>query len=784
MLSTPPIDAEGARVANDPSEPSVLLRGLVEDEVTHAPLLAIVIGPNEQAVLTDASNGVFEIETGGPGEWTVAAPHYETIRERDPGPDWLVRLHPTSTSALRISSTPGIPASGISVEWRALSSVGDGAIDDQVSSAERSRGAAIDSLTNRDGISAILCGTPMLATPILDSGRTVPGVVVFPGEQRALELPAEWRTIRFVEGGTKQRVAGLAIEVLWPAEARPMSRVVQTDSDGTVRLPRASGVTYLRLARDVGAADLVPAERAGVTGDSIPDVASTVEIEPWAGVDPIEVALHRHTTALRLVNRVTQAPVDGPALVTVRFAKDRPDRKTALARSPRISGHYADRVVEVRQGVLLVGRSMQSGLRSRLERAGERGLELVVSVAGYAPVVVGLPEMDDASELDGMSIELDRAQERRVRIEDASGAPVSLRVTVTDDLASVRLLESDGEAEGVYGPFDWCSGAVTLEAGDDRWTVTGAELAASSILTKRLLKVGGSIRVVDIPLPQLATRLVAMPIGTRNSQVRKPAHITVSTCSFEGLEAGRYVVGPGDWVAGVSANSARRSGKLDASLDSLADAVIVQAGEESEVRWREQWSAAEPISGRVIVEGPAASEAFLLPVYVDALASLSDIQGATIDLAISNRDRPVRWDASGNYLIDSGEPVPSAIALCFRQGYEWGSGNDFFVVNLIAPGDSLTIGSASLLVNWAGETDGDAHSLVVTIPSRDPGELVQLRPWMLQSRRTWARQGPLYIPALPATSCLIETAGLEEPMQVSLSQGGSVEVSLKPGEHQ
>ncbi|MCA8980711.1 MAG: hypothetical protein KDC14_11850 [Planctomycetes bacterium] len=157
-------------------------------------------------------------------------------------------------------------------------------------------------------------------------------------------------------------------------------------------------------------------------------------------------------------------------------------------------------------------------------------------------------------------------------------------------------------------------------------------------------------------------------------------------------------------------------------------------------------------------------------MYVDTGADMDLDRGADVRLMVSNRTPELAWNEDGEYVLREGDSLPSGIAICLSKGTSWGGLQDFFVDRVILPGESATIETFELVLQWDGPPiDGELEVILVVEGPESVGRFLVPRHY-LRDRRRWNGEHDLIYAALPTRTASVWIGGVKYPVSPAAGQ--------------
>lgn len=588
-----------------------------------------------------------------------------------------------------------------------------------------------------------------------------------PGETHRIVLEECALRIELVDLDLDGPVSGGRLEAWCPQTEASMAEAFPISPEGAVTVPVSSLPVLLRLEGYEWTSELV-ALSGGVAGPGGSGSEAVVRIEAFGCEEVVVLGVRKCPGRLMLIDSVSGEGIEGEAQVTVRQISS--EGRAIL--STRSSFGSTRGPFPVRAGLFELP---CNPLFTEVIPPGEPDTEMVLSVTGYAPTVV--PEHRSLF-LEGAppaTVSLRPVPERWIEVVRKEGRPFVRGITIFGPHENVYCYQSHGNAEGLYGPFDWLGTDVTVSTGEGDWTISAAELASSEVVQLAVPRRTGAIRVVDIPEGAVTAALVAKLGQFIEGPRYSPSEIDSAGVLFEGLPRGSYLVGPSVWVKSAEKNLYRSKDPVFAIENTLPPArVTVKAGETTTVSWMRNWSANSPLEGTVTLSGPSSVQPFLAALHSNASPAGLDPMGKPSHLLFGNRAPRIPMDASGHYRIEAQDPLPVLIAVCRRHETTWGEVGGMHVLEVIRPGESADIKTASIVLTWKGASQSRAADVRYSVPLDKMRYVTSMM--MNVGKARWSTKGTLRLEAVPITvdRILIDRRVLE----VDLRAGGEFQFEV------
>lgn len=724
------------------------------------------VGPD---VMSDARTGRFHLSSrpDRPTDLRVAAwgfhPRTVPLSERDPGEFLEIRLEPSRTAAVVVEYADGTPAQGLSVVWSPAVASDPfsrwnphGRLDVDPATGVVARPTETSAL----GRAEVRTSQPVLAIIEDPPRKLVQAVQVLPNQELRVVLSSEVLTLRVVDFDTRKPRVGFELAAWFPRNVASMPLRLVTDADGFVRIAASSWPILLRRPGSaVWQTELVPLSdglRAiGFGGDP----KTQIQIDSAAVGSVPSVGVRSCGPTLRLVDRETGEPIHGPVRLAIRDAtqplerSSGPDRETL--ESPRSSFPGIDEVFRVHAGALELPCTLHEP--QALLAGTDPGRRLVLFVAGYRPYTLEGP-------LNGV-LELTPAVTRVLRVLHSHGAPAALALSIYSPEENAFCLRSLGSHDGIYGPFEWFGGPLLVQgsrpAGE--WWIPARWLEADDVVTLTVPAYGGSLVVQGIPavgeLPWIATL-------QHSSTEFRPSSVGVDTVRFDHLPSGSYLVGPRDWVQGAELLSMTPSAQHFAEDGTPRSwRHPVEEGGLTVVQWEPSWAAGRDFEGRVRLLGAGRIEPVLVPFYAPGLASVENLSGEPPTLRFGRNSPRIPVDRDGTYRLGSLDPLPFLIVICATDETVWGGVGGLHVLDVIRPGESLEIATASVELHW--KSGAPKTPVRVEYETAAESHRYPVKTFHGRSRNTWAPGSVLRLDGIPLHVNELRIAGRRLPVQLT-----------------
>lgn len=743
-------------------------KGRVLDAQSGLPVVARIVPDRGPVVFSDVWTGRFELNdehattrvlrvlSSGYVEREVSA----ELAFEEGGVE--IELEPAGVATVEVVRTDGSPASGVRVSWRVVSSrPGQHDAADALGSLAEA-GRETERRTDESGRSRFATtGSARAAIEDPAPGATLQ-VRVAPGETRRVELGRALR-LSFVDFDTREPERELEIESLRSGDAWAAAELGRTDAQGVLVVARTRGPVTLRLPGSRAfQRELLPlsgvGRRVGLGGDYVTMVELPAETEQAV------IGVRRSGARLNLIDDVSGEPVRAPVRV-VRWNPDCARQGTRITActwmSPRSSFGRARQILRADRGLLELPCTLYPPDGSQDDAVGS--MDLAVLVAGYWPAQVNVPAGRGAGGSTCGVVRLRPALARSVSVVDADGGAFRRPVEIYSPAQDVVLWRSEGQADGLQGPFDWFRGPLRIVS-------HGIEIDEASLLASELVEVvvpaeRGVIELVGAPEGAPLEELVAkLGLGPDGVEFRATTRLD-DGCRFEGLPTGSYLVGPRRWVLGAEYGSFEPRAVLEPRP--LSTRVSVRSGETTRVPWLRGWHAEHRLSGRITASGLEVSELLVLPIYGDF-----DAGSTTVPLARGMERLPLAAD--GTYIIESGSLLPRALAVASVRAGTWGSG-EVELLEVFEPGADIEVRVATVLLRWIGPAHAQPLDVRLEtplecyrLPLRSPAALRQLK---------WTTSVPLTILHVPESQRSLKVGRRSVPLE--LRAGLVTEITLE-----
>lgn len=739
------------------SERAAFGTGRVVDAQSGLPVLACIVCGQGPSVFSDAWTGrfVLAMQPTEPARLQVISSGYVS---RDVAAELAfekggveIELEPAGVATIEAVRSDDSPASGVRVSWRIVSSrPGQHDAADAFGSLAEA-GRETERITDGAGRSHFATtGSARAAIEDPATGATL-RVRVAPRETRRIELGRALR-LAFVDFDTGEPERELEIESLRSGDAWAAAELGRTDAQGVLVVARTRGPVLLRLPGSRAfQRELLPlsgiGRRVGLGGDYV------TMIELPAETEQAVIGVRRSGARLNLVDDVSGEPVSAPVRVN-RWNPDCTRQGTRITActwmSPRSSFGRARQVLRTEHGVLELPCTLYPPEGSSDDAAGS--IDLALLVAGYWPVRVNVPAGRGPVGAASHVVRLRPALTRSVSVIDTDGRAFRRPVEIYSPAQDVVLWRSEGQADGLHGPFDWFGGPLRIVS-------HGIEIDEATLLASELVEVvvpaeRGVIELVGAPEGAPLEELVAkLGLGPDGIEFRATTRLG-DGCRFEGLPTGSYLVGPRRWVLGAEYGSFEPRAVLEPRP--LSTRVSVRSGETTRISWMRGWHAEHRLSGRITPSGMDVSELLVLPIYGDF-----DAGSTTVPLARGMERLPLAAD--GSYCIESGSLLPRALAVVSVRADIWGS-SKVELLEVLEPGASTEIRVATVQLSWTGPPHPQALDVRLEtplesyrLPLRSPAALRQFQ---------WTTSLPLTILHVPESQRSLKVGRRSVPLEL------------------
>lgn len=761
---------------------AVSLKGRVIDELCETPVVAL-LRVGESTAVSRPTDGGFSLEIGrlSGSMITVGADGYEAAQIEVPSPvgsrELTVRLRPTTTCSVAISSPAGHPLAGVEVVWGTALGVPErGQMADWISSEKLLSGRRNNRLSDAEGISRMPSAVSMVATIIEPDTSVRESVLVRPGCTVPVELSARALELTIVDDRSGLPVGGLEIEYWYPCSTTALSQRTRTTVEGIARVPVNSfPILVRRPGSSVWQEELVPettrCSRIGTGGD----LKTMLRIDSAPEGFQARVRLRKLGGSLILARADTQEPYSGP----IRFATksgtcphDGIDVGKCTMLATTSDDIAPDEIYDCVEG--------RVGLPGTIWRQAQ-STQLFLIAQGFEPLPVDralLPRGADQAPLE-LGLTPTRGT-RWLQILESDGRPCPGDVRVYSPRFDAITWASRGEENGLHGPFNWYGGDIVVSSTRElgiRRVLTEGELAGTSTVQFTAPADLGSIVVTDLPYPVVATRLIAKYGVGVEGVVHTPSRCEADRCVFTDLRSGSYMVGPAEWVRGSEMQSmtfTARDGAVPRS-----SRVDVAAGSTTIVPWNDFWRAGATIKGSVQLRSGNSGDVFLVALY-GVGGEGGEMQPNGVPRAVIGRRSPrIPIDPDGNYEIEAGQPIPILMLVCTTRAGLWGTVGDLFLHDTMFPGESIEVETASLELRWQG--DGERKDIQVDLITNEASYRVPVSCPHSRTTERWAVTANLQLRGLPAKIAEIRLGGTRFPVTLTPGRTTVLGVQGEPG---
>lgn len=783
-----PLDPEAhpaaeLRVAPESSLSAITIRGRVLDDAFGVPIAARIEPGQGAAGLSDPQTGGFRLvdTEGTPGSLFVSSAGFESqhieLDESSSEEELEIRLRPSRSAAVLVQQTDGSSAAHVLVTWQAAGELREGQeLNHWIQAGAQRSGEQVSSNTDLDGVSRMRIAVPAIAV-VQDPRSTATRTVrVRPGEEVLVVLPDRPLLLKIVDADSLEPLAEQDLEAWWPRDPAALIESLRSDSEGLVALASTSFPVLLRVpGSSAWQHELVPlspgVSRTGFGGD----VQTLVRIDWTPGTEALTIGVRGSAGRVRLLDENSGEPVDAPVRVRARYRgcgeQSAPDLR-CTSFSPRSAFQSADEIYLPRDGVVVLPFLLRDAEHLALGQGADS--DLVVTAAGYRPLRIEPSTPSLPGDAGIPTYALQRADLRWLRVVHEGGAAFTRRVGIYSPAEDFFCYAESGRPDGLHGPFDWPGGDLLVSSGDGgdwSWSVSSARLAESAEVTLTVPRDTGSIVVQGIPDGCSEVMLVAK-LGLGLAGEYYPTSATGDSCRFDDLPTGSYLVGPREWIRGAEMQSVTFEDPEGGGKPRRIR-TRVKRGQVSRLEWVEGWAAGRTIEGRVQVLGSEV-DPFLVPLYGVGGDPTERESGRLPRMILGRRSPRIPLDRHGRYEILPTDPLPKLIAICVADETSWGGVTGFHVLEVIAPGETVEIPTASVELHWKGEpAEGlvEVGYLVPVETLRHP-----LPTFHTDSHNRWATGAPLRLEGIPVHVRELFVAA--RPVAVRLREGETMRVDV------
>ncbi|HTF90647.1 MAG TPA: hypothetical protein VK843_19670 [Planctomycetota bacterium] len=802
-LETPAAEAAKGRASPAPviletaeAQSAIAMHGRVVDDSFGIPVLARIEADVGSPTCSDEESGEFFLSQDCAG-WTklrAFADGYEEAlvesKDFNARSGVKIRLRGARFASVIVQYADGTPAIGVPVTWRHAIEVAfardpEGWIDSRAPLV----GEVVVNKTDVEGLVRLLLAAPAIA--IVEDPRThlTQSTTLAPGEDKLIVLPEGVLTLRFVDEATRAPLPALEIDTWRPREVSGLSELLVSDANGEIKIAPTSYPVWLRRpGSSTYQSELIPMS-SGATRCGIDPYRPTMIRIDAPETETILVGVRASKVRVRLIDEESGKPIDADVRVCERradaegFERSWYSERGSLV-NPRTGNSLFELSFRARHGELglPIYLSLPEDLVRGIKFLGPNGdvrFTLVLIATGYRPYWVH-ESSNAASEGDGTPVfKLRRAIQRKLRLRRPDGSPYASSMALFEPDVDCLCLKSRGERDGLYGPFDWCGGPVTIGFRADMGspaTIPANELAANDVvnftfpLDMHGVRKLGSIVVEGIPASASRIALIA---ASEYHLDRHPDVIEPGRCRFLAVPAGDYAVGPPAWARGAPQKLVVYD--YDSSSDVLiwrdrGHCVRVKPGETTVVPWDDSWARTLAIEGQVRILGPARVEPFLVPYYGEKTTGLPQIPGFAFD----RHAQRIALDRDGKYQIGPDESCPSLIAICVADETFWADANGFHVLEVIKPGESIEIPTGSIELVCKANPTRDLVRVTYELPAESMRYLLSTS--HTSSETSWRTDRVLRLDGIPLH---VKRLALEElNLPVGLEAGKLVRVEV------
>ena len=335
----------------------------------------------------------------------------------------------------------------------------------------------------------------------------------------------------------------------------------------------------------------------------------------------IDIRVERALNRLRFIDGVTGDGVTGEAFHLTRIVLEGKEPIESVQHSQLLEDGWME---------------VPTGFSTAVEPPSSE-VQTIIAVAGYEPLLLpneAFPFLLDLQELVFRLTPI--ALNGWLTIRDLNVPIDAGTITVHSEFTNELLFVGDVSTSMDYGPFNPVGSEVRVLVRNSG--PLGVARLTDLSRNEYVLEIGGNLGSLVVQgesgsLPPLVCQ------DEGRSSVR-PSFNDGADCRFERIPAGRYVVGPHEWVLQ----------KCTSTEDFTLLSVEVRSGETTIIQANPEWALQGDILGRVVMEPglppPTLIAAYSLPV------------GPVIPRDTCDR---VWLEEDGSYRIRSGVPVPKAL---------------------------------------------------------------------------------------------------------------------------
>jgi len=522
----------------------------------------------------------------------------------------VVRMHPVTESIIHLMDASRV----ISPAYGEIRYLDDG----------QARAIKADFNKQADGGVTICHAKPIYVHLYNEDDHLLFNGAVYPGAILWIRCGDMTRSARLVyENGVL--VEGAPVGVYCDAITSISSSLQVSDSEGQFLLP-GPGSGEITIALKTNRLSFA-STNGNRQRDGLKSHNAVFLLEPGVGVDdPVDLVVEPTVNRIRFVDGVSGAAAEGRAFLLVRSSQNGKEPLEVIQHSFVLNDGWMD---------------FPFGYSGRPWPESIRGL---IALDGYLPFL--LPQ--EASPFNeglakGLCFSLQPASQGKSLFLLDFERPVDRGVVSVHSRKTGELLYiGNASSELSYGPFRCIDDEVLVKS--PTGGVLGVAYSSGNPRDKYILDIGaelGALRVEDnnSSLPPLYCVSAA---GVEFDATFNDG----AMCVFNRIPAGRYLVGPKEWVA-----------QYANSTDGLRiNGIEVRRGKVSVVSSDPAWNLRSEISGRVLLS-PGVVAPSLLAVYPTPI----------LPPVVRKSSQHIWMDLDGAYGISAGAPKPTAI-LAVDQG--------------------------------------------------------------------------------------------------------------------
>jgi hypothetical protein len=146
-------------------------------------------------------------------------------------------------------------------------------------------------------------------------------------------------------------------------------------------------------------------------------------------------------------------------------------------------------------------------------------------------------------------------------------------------------------------------------------------------------------------------------------------------------------------------------------------------------------------------------------------------------MVFGRRSPRLPLDRDGRYRIAAGEPLPRLIVVCVADEGNWGDVGGLHVVEVITPGESAEVPTASIELTWKGPAPIAPVEVIYQLPMESLRH--RLGNFHMGSRCRWGGESPLQLEGVHVQVRALQIAGRTIPLDLRSGELKRIEVDLQ-----